>query len=205
MRADSKADSLRRAGTSPLEVLRARSSAAVHHLWPGPILGVRSTAKLVGPGQEFPDIFHAGTGFTYDQILLGSAAAAVTADAGQILRISCIDLNDDIVQVEFSGAGTLSLVLDGSSGPAIPQNYNQAVTYMKGHAGIVLSGADVTTNLSVFSVGRANAANQAIFRDNVTYDAFADIAFISITSTARKAAAQIPCHASSGKVPKMIA
>jgi hypothetical protein len=147
------------------------------------ILGVSSAVKLVGSGREFADIFHAGTGFTYDQILLEGAAASVTADPGQILRMSFIDLNDDIVQVEFSGAGTLSLVLDGVTGPATPQKYNQATSYMKGHAGIVLSGADDNTNLSVFSVGRANATNQALFRSEVTYDGFADIAFIAITST----------------------
>ncbi|MSU71894.1 MAG: hypothetical protein EXS43_06075 [Opitutus sp.] len=133
------------------------------------ILGVNSTAKLVGTGQEFPDIV-APSGSVYDQILLGGAAAAIKADANQILRISFIDLNDDIVQVEYSGAGTLTLVLDGATGPAAPTKYNQATTYMKGHAGIVLTGADETTNLSVFSGGRANAANQAPFRSEVTYD-----------------------------------
>lgn len=146
------------------------------------VLGVNSTAKLIGTGTEFPDIFHAGTGFTYDQILLGGSFASVTADPGQILRLSLIDLDDDIIQVEFSGAGTLSIVLDGASGAALPQKYNQAVAYMKGHAGIVVAGANATTNLSVFSVGRANAANQALFRDDVTYDGVADLAFVAISS-----------------------
>ena len=149
------------------------------------ILGLTTSSKLVGSGQEFPDIFHPGTGFTYDQILLGSAAASMKADSelGQILRVSFIDLNDDIVQVEFSGAGTLSLVLDAASGPALPTKYNQNTSYMKGHAGIVLTGANVNTNLTVFSVGRANAVNQTLFRSDVTYDGIADIAFIAITST----------------------
>lgn len=147
------------------------------------IVGVQSLNKLVGTGQEFPDIYHVVTGFTYDQILLGGAAASVTADPGQILRMSFIDLNDDIVQVEFSGAGTLSLVLDGVTGPAAPLNYLQGTAYMKGHAGIVLAGANETTNLSVFSVGRANAVNQALFRPEVAYDGFADIAFIAISTT----------------------
>lgn len=150
---------------------------------PTVIVGLLSLNKLVGAGEEFPNIYHAGTGFTYDQILLGGAAASVTADPGQILRMSFIDLNDDIVQVEFSGAGTLSLVLDAVTGPATPVNYNQGTAYMKGHAGIVLAGANETTNLSVFSVGRANAANQALFRSDVTYDGFADIAFIAISTT----------------------
>ncbi len=166
------------------------------------IVGVSSAVKIVGTGTEFADIFHAGTGFTYDQILLGGAAASVTADSGQILRMSFIDLNDDIVQVEFSGAGTLSLVLDNPAGPAAPQKYNQGTTYMKGHAGIVLTGANESTNLSVFSVGRANAANQALFRSDVTYDGFADIAYIAITSTDGKfgglRAANASCFATKG-------
>lgn len=126
------------------------TSGTATSVGPPAIVGLKSTAKLVGPGTEFPNIFHAGTGFTYDQILLGGAAASVTADSalGQILRISFISLLDDIVQVEFSGPGTLSLVLAVPSGPALPINYNQATTYMKGHAGIVLSGASATTNLS---------------------------------------------------------
>ena len=53
---------------------------------------------------------------------------------------------------------------------------------MKGHASIVVTGADETTNLSVFSVGRSTAINQALFRSDVTYDGFADIASIAILS-----------------------
>ncbi len=149
---------------------------------PAAILGLTSTSKLIGAGTEFPDIFHPGTGFTYDQVLLGGGAASVTADPGQILRMSYIDLNDDIVQVEFSGAGTLTLVLDNVSGPAAPQKYNQTTVYMKGHAGIVLAGANATTNLTVFSVGRLTSGNPDLFKD-VPYDGVADLAFIAIAST----------------------
>jgi hypothetical protein len=104
-----------------------------------------------------------------------------------VLRISYIDLNDDIVQVEFTGRGTLSLVLAGVTGAAAPPaKYNQSVAYMKGHAGIVLTGADENTHLSVFSVGRANAVNQALFKDGTSYDGVADIAFIAISSPTGK-------------------
>jgi len=146
-------------------------------------LGLMSTAKVLGNGQEVgSDIVHVN-GNIYDQVLLQGAAATVTADAGQVLRMSFVDLNDDIVQVEFSGAGTLSVVLDAPSGPAQAASYNQpTVSYMKGHAGLVIAGANETTNVSVFSVGRITALNQALFRDNVSYDGVADIAFISILS-----------------------
>jgi hypothetical protein len=147
------------------------------------VLGVTSTAKVTGAGSEVgPNIPHAN-GNIYDQVLLEGVAAAVTADPGQVVRISYIDLNKDIVQIEFAGAGTLSLIMDGATGPNPPENYNQSVGYMKGHAGIVITGANETTNVAVFSVGRANAVNQALFKDSVTYDGFADIAYIAITST----------------------
>jgi hypothetical protein len=109
--------------------------------------------------------------------------------------------------VEFAGHGTLSLVLDASSGPAEPLKYSQpGVSYMKGHAGIVIAGADETTNVTVFSVGRATAfdptggfnillppsdtndpANNgsSLFagQTSLQTDGVADIAFIAISST----------------------
>lgn len=179
------ASSLTLSGLQPeqtgLYAVRATTTAGTT-LSSAAIVGVSSSAKLVGAGTEYPNIFHGGTGFTYDQILLGGNAAAVVADPGQILRISFVDVNDDIVQVECSGPGTLSVVLDAATGPAGPANYNQAVSYMKGHAGIVLTGATADTHLSIFSVGRANAANQALFRPDVTYDGFASVAYVAIQS-----------------------
>lgn len=146
------------------------------------IVGLAATAKTTGEATEVgPNIVHSN-GNTFDQVLLEGPAATVTADPGQILRVSFVDPNDDIVQLEFSGAGSLSIVLANHSGPAPPAKYNQSVTYMKGHAGIVVVGANETTNLSVFSVGRGNAVNTALFRSDTTYDGYADIAFIAIAS-----------------------
>jgi len=171
------------------------------------IVGIISTAKVSGAGNiAGSDIKHPN-GNIYDQVLLTGTSATITADANKVTRISFIDLNDDIVQIEFSGAGTLSVVLDGSSGPAIPVNYNQSnVSYMKGHATIVITGANDTSNVSVFSVGRATAFdptgafNQALpvsatndpsknasslFTGHpaASYDGFADIGSISISTT----------------------
>lgn len=169
------------AGAYTVSVTNSRGGVTSNSI----VVGLNSTTKLVGPGTEVgTDIPHPVTHFTYDQILLQGAAASIRADPGQIMRVSYVDLTDDIVQVEFSGAGTFSLVLDGSSPPAPPVKYNQSATsYMRGHMNIVVSGADETTNLSVFSVGRGNAVNQALFRDDVTYDGVADIGFIAISST----------------------
>ncbi|HVU24982.1 MAG TPA: PQQ-binding-like beta-propeller repeat protein [Opitutus sp.] len=122
------------------------------------IVGVTTTAAVAGAGSVVgANVVHPN-GNIYDQVLLQGSAAAITVAPGHVTRISFIDLADNIVQVEFSGAGTLSLVLDDPSGPAAPLNYNQPdVAYMKGHAHIVVVGADATTNVSVFAVGRATA------------------------------------------------
>jgi len=148
------------------------------------IVGLSSTAKVVGTGSEIgANIVHAN-GNVYDQVLLQGGAATITADANQVTRLSYVDLTNDIVQVEFSGAGTLSLVLDNPSAPAAATYYNQpGVLYVKGHGGIVITGANETTNVSVFSVGRVTAINQALFRTDVTYDGFADLAYLAVAST----------------------
>lgn len=146
------------------------------------ILGVTTAGKVAGAASEVgPDIVHPN-GNIYDQILLEGASASVNADPGQVLRLSFLDLSDDIVQVEFSGAGTLTVALDNATGPAAPTNYHQAVAYMRGHASLVVAGADETTNLSVFSVGTATAVNPELFRSDVHYDGVADLAFIAIQS-----------------------
>jgi hypothetical protein len=149
------------------------------------IIGVTTTEKVIGAGREIAsDVFVAANGNTFDQILLEGSAATIRSDytAGQITRVSFLDLNDDIVQVEFSGPGTLSIVLADSSGPSLPAKYNQSVAYMRGHAGIVITGATEATNVSVFSVGKITAVNQGLFRSDMNYDGVADIAFIAILS-----------------------
>ncbi len=171
------------------------------------ILGISSASKVIGNGSEVGTDITAPNKNVYDQILLSGPAATVTADAGQVTRTSFIDLTNDIVQVEFSGAGTLSLLLANSTGPATPINYNQpTVSYMKGHVGIVITGANETTNVSVFSVGRLNAFDptgafnitlpvsatndpakngSVLFQGHAdtVYDGLADISFIAIAST----------------------
>lgn len=126
------------------------------------------------------DIRHPN-GNIFDQYLLHGTTASVSADPGQVTRISFIDVNDDIVQLEFAGAGTLSVVMEeaGSVGP--PAKYNQAINYMKGRAGIAITGANASTNLTVFTVGRVTALNQALFQDT-SYDGVADISFVTVSS-----------------------
>ncbi len=190
------------------------------------ILGVSTTSEVIGAGTVLqPTHIPHPNGNIFDQILLTGAAETLTALPGQAARTSYIDLNNDIVQVEFSGAGTLSLVLDNASGAALPVNYNQNQAYIKGHAGIVIAGADETTNVSIFTVGRAtafdptgafnilqpvsatnNPANNGspLFAGHAStaYDGVADIGFIAITSTNGKfggvRAADASCFATQG-------
>ncbi len=171
----------------------------------GAVVGVAIATKVEGNGYEIaPDVTHQ-SGRIYDQILITGPALTFTADAGQITRASFIDLNNDIVQVEFSGAGTVTVSLAGATSPAAPLLYTQAVNYMKGHATVTVVGADQTTNLSVFTVGRATAFDPTgaydflvgptetnlpenngslLFagREAGDYDGVADLALISIQS-----------------------
>ena len=122
-------------------------------------LAPRSDQKLAGTGDSLPewqDIRHPNGNF-YDQVLLTGPAVTVRADPGQVTRVSFIDTNDDIVQVEFSGEGSLTVMLENASGPLPPALYNQSVGYMKGQPTLILAGATEATYLSVFSVGRSNA------------------------------------------------
>lgn len=146
------------------------------------MLGVVATEKFAGSYHspaEFQNILHP-TGRVFDQVLLTGPAATITADPGQVTRMSFVDVNDDIVQVEFSGSGSLTLTLDNPTGPALPAHYNQNIQYMKGHPSVFLTGAGIDTNVSLFSVGRANAVNQALFRDDVTYDGHAGAGVVAL-------------------------
>ncbi len=171
------------------------------------IIGVSSTSKVIGAGDAIGFNITHPNGNIFDQVLLTGVAATITAEGRKVTRTSFIDLSDDIVQVELAGAGTLSIVLDNPSGPAAPLNYNQpTVGYMKGHAGIIVAGADETTNISIFTVGRATAFDptgrfsilqpvsatnnptnngSGLFQGHgaTAYDGFASFAFIAISST----------------------
>lgn len=136
--------------------------------------------KVVGAAYEYAaNITHPNSRI-YDQVLMTGASATFRADPGQVVRASYIDLNNDIVQVEFAGAGEVTLTLDGVTSPALPENYHQSVSYVKGHATITIVGADESSNLSVFTVGTMTAVNQALFKEGVSYDGVADLARVSI-------------------------
>ncbi|MBM3874257.1 MAG: calcium-binding protein [Verrucomicrobia bacterium] len=126
-------------------------------------------AGITGGGTEVGSNIVAPNGNVYDQVLMTGSSVSVTADAGQITRVSFLDLSGDIVQAEFSGKGTLTVSLDSFGAAAAPTKYNQpGVSYVSGLASFTISGSDATTNFSVFSVGTGNAhrgADNPIFAD----------------------------------------
>jgi cyclophilin family peptidyl-prolyl cis-trans isomerase len=147
------------------------------------MVGLTTTAKVLGSAAEVGTDIQHPNGNRYDQVLLQGPAASVTADPGQVTRISFLSVTDDIMQVEFAGSGTLTVGLSPASGPAAPVKYNQpGVAYMKGVPSIVIAGAREDTNVSIFTVGRINAVNQALFRDDVTYTGIGDTAVLGILS-----------------------
>ena len=150
----------------------------------GAIVAVSTAELFAGPAFSDPSwrTINHPNGNVYTQVLLTGPAATVTADPGKTTRISYIDLQDDIVQLEFSGPGSLTVTLDNASGPALPAKYNQNVQYMKGHASVILQGTGPNSFFSAFSIGRLTAVNQALFKDGETYDGHADLARLAIQS-----------------------
>ena len=76
-----------------------------------------------GNGSQVGSNIKHPNGNVFDQVLLTGLSVEVTADPVQISRVSFIDEDDDIVQVEFFGAGKLTISIDPSSFelPSIPK------------------------------------------------------------------------------------
>jgi uncharacterized delta-60 repeat protein len=139
------------------------------------------TAGAVTTRPEWQGIVHP-KGNIYDQFLLAGNAGTFSAATGRVARMSFLDENESIVQVEMSGAGAITVVLDNASGPMAPALYNQSgIQYMKGKATIILAGADATTHFTIYSVG--SATNPGVTRSDVEYAGWADVAAAGIVST----------------------
>ncbi|MBK8475843.1 MAG: DNRLRE domain-containing protein [Opitutaceae bacterium] len=145
-----------------------------------PSAGTR-TAGAVSTRPEWQDIHHP-SGAIYDQFLLTGPAGTFSASPGKIARMSFLDLDHSIVQVEMSGAGAVTVVLDNPTGPAAPALYNQTgIEYMQGTATVILAGADETTHITIYSVGTAN--NPGVTRGDVAYPGWAGVAAMGVVST----------------------
>ena len=143
-------------------------------------INIVGSANIVGVNIPHPN------GSVYNQVLLTGRRAAVSSDGTRITRISFLDINDDIVQVEFSGKATVTVTLDAETfvAAAPPIKYNQpSVNYVKGHATIRVEKADTNTFLSIYSVGTINAVDQTLFREGEVYDAMADVALLETVNS----------------------
>ena len=150
------------------------------------------------------DIQHAN-GNVFDQILLTGESVQLQAKPGQITRVSFMDENEDIVQVEFSGNGTFTVTLDPATflPPAVPPRYNQTVEYVTGKPSVVIDGADANTFFSIFTVGTINAFNQALFPEGQVYDAQADVALVEVTNSTGLGGVQLSNTVFSGSTGKV--
>ena len=117
------------------------------------------SGDLVGEDIMHPD------GNIYNQVLLTGQSVTMRTDGTEISRVSFLDLNGDIVQVETSGNAVVAVTLDLDSftDAAPPAKYNQpTVNYVGGLATVRVSGADSNTFISIFTVGSINAVNPSI-------------------------------------------
>ncbi len=140
---------------------------------------------LHGSGHITGENIRHPSGNVFDQVLLTGKSIKLKAKPAQITRVSFMDEDGDIVQVEFSGAGTFTVTLDSATfrPPALPSRYNQSIEYVTGKPSIVIEGADVTTFFSIFTVGRINAVNQSLFPRGQTYDAIADVKLVEVINS----------------------
>ena len=160
---------------------------------------IEGSGEIVGTNILHPN------GNIFDQILLSGDRVKVRADVNQISRVSFLDVNDDIVQVEFSGSGLMTVTIDPESykPPSIPLKYNQEIKYVKGSPRIMIEGADASTFISIFTVGRINAVDQSLFPQGVEYDAVADVSLLEVFNSFSMGGIQCAnarFTASSGKV-----
>ena len=159
---------------------------------------------LDGSGNIAGENIQHANGNVFDQILLTGESVQLQAKPGQITRVSFMDENEDIVQVEFSGNGTFTVTLDPATflPPAIPPRYNQAVEYVTGKPSVVIDGADANTFFSIFTVGTINAFNQALFPEGQVYDALADVTLVEVVNSTGMGGIQLSNTVFSGSTGK---
>ena len=144
-----------------------------------------SELVLSGSGIVVGEDIQHPSGTIFDQVLLTGPYIKLQAKPEQITRVSFLDENEDIVQVEFYGTGTFTVTLDSATflPAALPPRYNQQVEYVTGKPSMVIEGADSSTFFSIFTVGRINAVNQALFPKGQVYDAEADVTLVEVINS----------------------
>ncbi len=157
------------------------------------------TGDIAGENIQHPN------GNIFDQVLLTGETVQLQAKPNQITRVSFMDETEDIIQVEFSGAGSFTLTLDPATflPPAVPPRYNQAVEYVTGKPSVVIEGADANTFFSIFTVGSINAVNQALFPEGQVYDAEADVTLVEVINSTGMGGMQLSNTVFSGSTGKV--
>lgn len=164
------------------DIMTESSFRATYNSLPTEPLGIvlEGSGNIVGENIVHP------SGNIFDQVLMSGERIKVRAKPNQITRVSFLDEDEDIVQVEFSGTGIVSVDLDPAtfSPPAPPVKYNQpTINYVKGRPILRVEGSDESTFLSIFTVGKINAVNQALFPEGVVYDAEADVTLVEVINS----------------------
>ena len=160
---------------------------------------------LEGTGDIAGENIQHSNGNIFDQILLTGESIQLQARPNQITRVSFMDEDEDIVQVEFSGAGTFTVTLDPATflPPSLPPRYNQEVMYVTGKPSVVIDGADSNTFFSIFTVGSINAVNQALFPEGQVYDAQADVTLVEVINSTGIGGMQLSNTVFSGSTGKV--
>lgn len=161
---------------------------------------------LTGSGTIAGEDIEHPNGNIFDQVLLTGESIKLQAKPGHITRVSFMDEDEDIVQVEYSGAGTFTVTLDSSTYLAAkaPPRYNQSgVAYVTGKPSVVIEGADSSTYFSIFTVGKINAVNQALFPEGQEYGAQADVTLLEVTNSTGMGGMQLSNAVFSGSTGKV--
>jgi hypothetical protein len=118
----------------------------------------------------------------FDEMILRRPTATVTAAPKKPMRVSFLDLRDNLVHVDFSGAGTMTINLagEGSIEPMLSTR-GRGPNYYRGHATVTISGADDSTNLAIFAARRQPARGRGASA-NRGRDGMAHLASVSIAS-----------------------
>ena len=159
---------------------------------------------LEGSGEVAGENIQHPNGNIFDQVLLTGQSIKLQAKPGQITRVSFMDEDEDIVQVEFSGSGAFTVSLDPDTflPSALPPRYNQDVMYVTGKPTVVIEGADASTFFSIFTVGTINAVNQALFPEGQVYDAEADVTLVEVLNSTGFGGMQLSNVVFSGSIGK---
>ena len=115
----------------------------------------------------------------FDELVLRRPTMSVTAAPKKPMRVTFLDLRGNLVHVDFSGAGTLTIDL-AEAKPIEPAllEHGRRVACIKGQAAIAITGADESTHLAIYSARRQPGGPGV----NRTRDGLAHIASLSIAS-----------------------